>query len=517
MTFTMYLESFFMLNCTACLVCCKHYNTNIMKNNLLDITTIYYEPAILNYSRGLEILNHYSNVERIEVASHWNIPELHRNEDLIEDWNKVKRNVLVLGVKKSVKCTPFYRSCDFIAPSHANGCAMACVYCVASGTFITTPGGQVPVEHVHNGDEICAYDALSKQVVVATVSGTTSREVDVISEIRVGDNVLQATIEHPIMTRTGWVQVGELRTGEEILCYNTQSELEYRKIIDISPITTPTSVYNFHVIGPESYIANGIVTHNCYVARRKGFANPITTFVNIEQICASIEKHAAKQGMKLEPSQADPSLWVYEVGTNNDCSVDALISNNVRDLVALFRCLPNAKMTFATKYVNREMLTYDPEHKTRVRFSLMPQDIAKVVDVRTSPVAERIAAMNDFFDAGYEANINFGPVIYHDGWLEAYRQLFEQLDDVLTPQVKAQLQAEVIFLTHNEQLHDVNMQWHPKAEELLWRPDVQEAKVSQAGGGDNLRYKLSIKRGLVDAFCTLLSEKLPYCKIRYAF
>jgi DNA repair photolyase len=41
----------------------------------------------------------------------------------------VKRTMLVLGVKKGVKCTPFYRSCDFIAPSQANGCAIACVYC----------------------------------------------------------------------------------------------------------------------------------------------------------------------------------------------------------------------------------------------------------------------------------------------------------------------------------------------------------------------------------------------------
>ena len=88
--------------------------------------------------------------------------------------------------------------------------------------------------------------------------------------------------------------------------------------------------------------------------------------------------------------------------------------------------------------------------------------------------------------------------------------------DVLAPSVKRQLQAEVIFLTHNEQLHNVNMQWHPKAEELLWRPDLQEPKVSQAGG-DNLRYKLSIKRGLVDEFRSLLQDKLPYCKIRYAF
>ncbi len=487
-----------------------------MPNNLLDIHTIYYEPAILDYPRGQEILNNYPNAERIEVASHWNIPELHGNEAAVEDWNKVKRDVLVLGVKKTVKCTPFYRSCDFIAPSQANGCAMACVYCVAEGTLITTPQGKIPIERIKDDDKVFAYNASSKSLVVATASALASRNVEKVLDIHIGDEILRATKEHPIMTRNGWIQAEELKQGDEILCNVTGNELQYKNVLSIHHIVKPTTVYNFHVPGPESYIANGIITHNCYVARRKGFANPITTFVNIEQICASIEKHANKQGFKWEPSQADPSLWVYEIGTNNDCSVDATISNNVKDFVSLFRNLPNAKMTFATKYVNHEMLTYDPQGKARIRFSLMPQSIAKVVDVRTAPIADRINIMNNFFAAGYEVNINFGPVIYYDGWLEDYKQLFEQIDDTLAPQVKAQLQAEVIFLTHNEQLHEVNLQWHPKAEELLWRPDLQEQKVSQAGG-DNLRYKLSLKRGLVDSFCTLLRKELPYCKIRYAF
>ena len=488
-----------------------------MPTNLLDISTIYYEPSVLTYPRGQEILSNYPNAERIEIASHWNIPELHRNEDLVEDWNKVKRNVLVLGVKKTVKCTPFYRSCDFIAPSHANGCAMACVYCVASGTLISTPQGQIPIEHIQADDEVFAYDSLSQQIVVAITGDLASRNVDEVLEIHAGDKTLHATSEHPVMTNKGWVRAEELTQGDKLLCSTTiANELTYAKISSIRSISKPTTVYNFHVAGPESYIANGIVTHNCYVARRKGFANPITTFVNIEQICTSIEKHANKQGIKWEPSQADPSLWVYEIGTNNDCSVDATISNNVRDLVGLFRGLPNAKLTFATKYVNRDMLTYDPQNKSRIRFSLMPQSIAKIVDVRTAPISDRIGAMNDFYDAGYEVNINFGPIIYYDTWLKDYKKLFEEIDDTLSPELKAQLQAEVIFLTHNEQLHEVNLQWHPKAEELLWRPDLQEQKVSQAGG-DNLRYKLSIKRNLVNEFCALLQKELPYCGIRYAF
>ena len=164
----------------------------------------------------------------------------------------------------------------------------------------------------------------------AIASNLASRNVDEILEIHIADTVLRATAEHPVMTAKGWLQAEELAQGDEVLCFYPNNELTYSKITSIRSIKEFTTVYNFHVLGPETYIANGIVTHNCYVARRKGFANPITTFVNIEQICASIEKHANKQGFKWEPSQADPSLWVYEIGTNNDCSVDASISNNVK-------------------------------------------------------------------------------------------------------------------------------------------------------------------------------------------
>ncbi len=488
-----------------------------MGNNLLNINSIYYEPAVLNYSRGQEIFARHPDAARIEVASHWNIPELHRNEALVEDWNKVKRDVLVLGVKKTLKCTPFYRSCDFVAPSHANGCAMACVYCVTADTLISTPQGPIPIDRIRKSSDILAFDTSLRQLVATKATNIASREVDGILEIQTEDTTLRATAEHPIMTRRGWIQAEELTVQDFVLHSMPGELLDYKKIEDIHYRAGQTRVYNFHVPEYESYVANGFVTHNCYVARRKGFANPITTFVNSEQICATIEKHAGKQGFKWEPSQADPTYWVYELGTNSDCSVDAMICDNVKDLVALFRHLPNAKGTFATKYVNRDLLTYDPQGKTRMRFSLMPASISRVVDVRTAPISERIAAINDFYAAGYEVNINLGPIIYYENWLEDYKQLFEQIDDTLSSQAKEQLQAEVIFLTHNEELHKVNLQWHPKAEALLWKPELQEVKVSQAGGGQNLRYKLDIKRDFVNDFRTLLNKHLPYCTIRYAF
>jgi spore photoproduct lyase len=350
--------------------------------DLLDIQTIYLEPEVRNYPRGLEILQKYPAAKLIEVPSHWKIPELHGFAGSADDWIKIKRQVLVLGVKKSLSCRPNTRSANFIAPFESNGCTMSCSY--------------------------------------------------------------------------------------------------------------------------------------CYVPRRKGYANPITLYVNVEQALAYLRRHIAKQGIKLMPDEVDPLYWVYEIGENGDCSADAAICNNVKDFVQFFRTQPTAKMTWATKFVNPELLDYDPQGKTRIGFSLMPPKMSKLIDVRTSPISDRIEVMNDFVDAGYEVNANFSPVVVYEGWLNDWALLFEELNDKLNDKTKQQLIAEIIFLTHNENLHNINMGWHPKAEEVLWRPDIQEWKYSE-NGDRNVRYKSGYKRELVNSLTDLVREKLPYCQIRYAF
>src|SRR4051794_38238877 len=189
----------------------------------------------------------------------------------------------------------------------------------------------------------------------------------------------------------------------------------------------------------------------CYVPRRKGYANPISIFVNIDAIGRTIARHAKRQGPLPAPDQIDQSAWVYDIGENGDLSIDAALCRNVKDLVHLFRRLPNAKGSFATKFVNPDLLGYDPQGRTRIRFSLMPDNVAKVMDVRTSPIAERIRAVDDFVRAGYEVHLNFLPVIVYPGWEQDWSRLFEMIDDALFPEAKAQLRAEIIFLTHNAQ------------------------------------------------------------------
>lgn len=254
----------------------------------------------------------------------------------------------------------------------------------------------------------------------------------------------------------------------------------------------------------------------CYVPRRKGYANPITVFTNIDQIIAHLARHIARQGRKREPNQCDETAWVYDIGENGDCSVDALICDNTADLVTAFGRWPHAKASFATKFVNPDLLALDPRGRTRIRFSIMPPADARLLDLRTSAVADRIAAAADFADAGYEVHFNLSPVVLRPGWQDDWTDLLRQVDDVVPQRVKQQAAAEVIMLTHNADLHQVNLGWHPRAEDLLWQPELQQGKRSQNGAA-NVRYRNPVKAEAVHTLRGLLSTHVPWLRVRYAF
>ncbi|MFD3543785.1 spore photoproduct lyase family protein [Streptomyces sp. NPDC058662] len=269
-------------------------------------------------------------------------------------------------------------------------------------------------------------------------------------------------------------------------------------------------------IAPGSANGCAMACAYCYVPRRKGYANPITVFTNIEQIIAHLGRHVVRQGRKPEPNQCDPSAWVYDIGENNDCSVDALISENTADLINAFALWPTAKASFATKFVNPDLLLLDPRGRTRVRFSVMPPQDSRLLDIRTSPVEQRVAAAADFLEAGYEVHFNLSPVVIRPGWEEDWTQLLRYMDDVLPRAVKEQAAAEVIMLTHNEDLHELNLAWHPRAEDMLWRPDIQQAKRSENGSW-NVRYRNADKAAAVDTVRRLVAAAAPWLRIRYAF
>jgi spore photoproduct lyase len=233
---------------------------------------------------------------------------------------------------------------------------------------------------------------------------------------------------------------------------------------------------------------------------------------NTEEILTAIDHHSWFADVE-KPNQTHDKYITYDISCNEDFALHAK-HHEWKKIFAFFRDHPVAMGSFATKYVNKHLLSFNPERKIRIRFSLMPQKYADVLEPNTSSISSRILNIGRFISAGYEVHLNFSPVIVTDGWLDEYKNLFQLINSLYY--YKPEVKAEVIFLTHNEAKHKYNLDNNLPGEDLLWMPEIQESKVSQYGG-ENIRYKHDLKAQYIEQWTALHDEIVPWNTIRYCF
>ena len=213
-----------------------------------------------------------------------------------------------------------------------------------------------------------------------------------------------------------------------------------------------------------------------------------------------------------EPNQTHNKYYTYDFSCNEDYVLHARY-HDWEYLFDYFKNEPKAMGTAATKYVNKKLLSYNPNRKIRIRFSIMPQIMSDILEPGTSKIIDRIKAINDFYEAGYDVHINYSPIIVYKDYIEDYVKLFKLVDMNVDNSIKNKVKAECIFLTHNSKMRKLN----PKqVDELLWTPENQEIKVSEYGN-TNIRYERKLKKQYINNFLTMHKDKLPWQEVRYIF
>lgn len=261
---------------------------------------------------------------------------------------------------------------------------------------------------------------------------------------------------------------------------------------------------------PTIIMGCGFQCSYCYCKRHKTDGVDVAT--NLSDILTEVDHHAWFANVE-KPNQTHPEYITYDIGCNSDMALHTK-HYDWKYLFNFFKNHPKAMGSFATKYVNENLLDYNPEGKIRIRFSLMPESYANYLEPNTTPIDLRIKAIDRFISAGYDVHINFSPVIVTYGWLKKYEELFKQVNDLV--ENKDKVKAEVIFLTHNKDKHEYNIRHGHIGEHLLWRPEIQEDKVSQYGG-ENIRYKHNLKAQYIKEWTELHNQILPFNTIRYIF
>tara|TARA_R100001126_G_C4887744_1_gene183551 strand:- start:7568 stop:8308 length:741 start_codon:yes stop_codon:yes gene_type:complete len=238
----------------------------------------------------------------------------------------------------------------------------------------------------------------------------------------------------------------------------------------------------------------------------------LSVAVNTGDILTEINNHAYFTPVD-KPNQTHPQFTTYDISCNEDFALHAKY-HEWQKIFEFFRDHPVAMGSFATKFVNPQLTTFDPKGKIRIRFSIMPQHKSDLHESGTSKIIDRIKAIDAFIEAGYDVHVNYSPIIIYDGWLQDYEYIFNMMNDYV--ENKSTVLAECIFLTHNYKKHVVNLNRHPKTEVDLWVADKQEIKTSQYGG-ENVRYRLGLKSKYIKEFRKLHNKLVPWNKIRYIF
>jgi spore photoproduct lyase len=135
--------------------------------------------------------------------------------------------------------------------------------------------------------------------------------------------------------------------------------------------------------------------------------------------------------------------------------------------------------------------------------------------MNTAPIAARLEAVNRLVAAGFEAHLNLSPIVVTDEFEQEYEALLRQVDDALTPEAKAQLAYEVIFLTHSAELFEPVAARRPEAHAMMVAGRLPLAAKPHKPGV--LTYtqkdKAPLKRFLREA----VERITPYARIRYMF
>lgn len=222
-----------------------------------------------------------------------------------------------------------------------------------------------------------------------------------------------------------------------------------------------------------------------------------------------------------DPKHGD---WItFDLGCDSDCVLDNQLtahdgfSGHVVDIMNQVSLIPNAKTSFATKSAAFDCFIKGIERPShhRIRLSLMPESHRRILEISTAPIMDRLLAVNALVDCGFEVHINLSPIVVTDRYVEEYRELLQLIDSVLTPEAKAQMAYEVIYLTHTVEQFSMVQAYAPMAHAMMTQGVLP--LVPKPNKKNVLSYSSHDKKRLKSQLREMIDQITPYARIRYCY
>jgi len=111
------------------------------------------------------------------------------------------------------------------------GCPYNCSYCLDGDTIISiSNGGNKKIKDIKIGDKVMSFDETKNKLVENIVIDTMKRKVDDILTVEMEEgNKLTITSNHEVYTPNGWLEIGKLKIGDEILLIDYKDKISFQK------------------------------------------------------------------------------------------------------------------------------------------------------------------------------------------------------------------------------------------------------------------------------------------------
>lgn len=238
----------------------------------------------------------------------------------------------------------------------------------------------------------------------------------------------------------------------------------------------------------------------CYLVCNYNKCSYLRLFVNREQMMDRL--------LKVDSEASAPQT--FEIGSNSDLLLENEITGNLVWTIERFARYGRGRLTFPTKFdMVDALLPLEHREKTIFRMSVNPEEIVRRIELGTSPLTERIRALNAMCDAGYPVGILIAPVILLPDWRRLYGELVDYLSGALSDKVQRGAFIEIIFMTYGYVQNAINTEAFPGSDPLLDRAQM-------TGRGRGKYWYTAAARAEAEAFLRdILSRKLPQMPVLY--
>lgn len=238
----------------------------------------------------------------------------------------------------------------------------------------------------------------------------------------------------------------------------------------------------------------------CYLVCNYNKCAYLRLFVNREQMLNKIIKVA---------NESDKNL-TFEIGSNSDLILENTITNNLVWTIENFKDNPKGLLTFPTKFdMVYPILPLDHNGKVIVRMSVNPREIIKTIEIGTSPLENRVKAINKLKDAEYKLGILIAPVILVEDWKKQYTELIQYLAENLSERVKKDVFFEIIFMTYSYVHRMINQEAFPK------QTNLYNQEIMTVRGKGKYTYNKETREEAEMFLRDLMRKYFPHNEIKY--